>query len=272
MSDREGFFVSASRPGEVRGASRRGGRWEDGRKGRRPLPWKRVLQILFSLFLLVGLVASAPWLMNWLNQPIARVEVHSAFEYLSREEVEKELQPLLQVRFFSLDLKQMQAVLLGMPWVKEASVRRHWPDSVQLSLEEQQPVARWGRTHLISNEGEVFAPKDIADFSGMPVLAGSEASAAEVMQQYLAISQLLRPMGLRLKTLKRSESGSWRFTVGHVEVNIGRDRRMERLQRFVRLYHAKLEPRWQQVERVDLRYLNGASVAWGQSSQAGSDS
>lgn len=236
------------------------------------MPWKRLLQIVTSLFLLAALVVSAPRLLNWFNQPIGRVEVHAAFEYLSRDRVEKKLQPLLQTRFFALDLKQMQAVLLEMPWVKDASVRRHWPDSVQVSLEEQQPVARWGGNYLISNEGKVFAPEGVADFAAMPVLAGPEESAAEVMQQYLAISQLLRPMGLKLKTLKRSESGSWRFTVGHVEVNIGRDRRMERLQRFVRLYHAKLESRWQQVERVDLRYLNGASVAWSQSSQAGSDS
>ncbi|MFK0572867.1 cell division protein FtsQ/DivIB [Endozoicomonas sp.] len=278
MSDKAGFSVSASRPGALRGASRRDSLIESrigSGKSRRLPPWKSVLQIVISLFLLAALVVSAPWLMNWINQPISRVEVHSAFEYLSREQVEKELQPLLQARFFSLDLKQMQAVLLEMPWVKEASVRRHWPDSVQVSLEEQEPVARWGRTHLISNEGEVFTPEDIADFSAMPVLAGAEESATEVMQQYLAISQLLRPMGLRLKTLKRSGSSSWRFTVGHVEVNIGRDRRMERLQRFVRLYHARLESRWQEVERVDLRYLNGASVAWSQTSgkknQAGSD-
>ncbi|WP_257296429.1 cell division protein FtsQ/DivIB [Endozoicomonas sp. YOMI1] len=261
MSERAGLSVSASRPGEVRGASRRDSRHGGGR-GKKNLPWKRVLQVLVSLFLLAGLLASTPWLMNWLNQPIARVEVHAGFEYLSREQVESVLQPHLQKRFFALDLSEMQLVLVAMPWVKSASVRRQWPDSVQVSLEEQQPVARWGSNALISNEGEVFAPEDIAGFSAMPVLDGPEEMAAEVMQQYLAISQLLRPMGLRLTMLKRSNSGSWRFTIGHVEVNIGRDRRMERLQRFVRLYHARLETRWNQVKRVDLRYLNGASVAW----------
>ncbi|MGO0308018.1 cell division protein FtsQ/DivIB [Endozoicomonas acroporae] len=261
MSDRAGWSVSADWSGEVRGASRRDGQQVAGR-GKKTLPWKRVLQVLVSLVLLAGLLGSMPWLVNWLNQPIARVEVHAGFEYLSREQVEGVLQPHLQDRFFALDLRQMQQVLMAMPWIKTASVRRQWPDSVQVSLTEQQPVARWGNSALISNEGEVFAPEDIAGFSAMPVLDGPEELAVEVMQQYLAISQLLRPMGLRLTMLKRSNSGSWRFTIGHVEVNIGRDRRMERLQRFVRLYHARLEPRWDQVKRVDLRYLNGASVAW----------
>ena len=244
----------------MRGASRR----RSGKKGKTSLPWARLLQIVLSLGLLAIMVVTAPWLMNWLNQSIARVEVHGSFENVSQDQVESVLQPMLQARFFALDLGAIQQALLAMPWVKDAAVRRQWPDTVQVTLQERQPVARWGKRHLISNEGVIFTPQAMAGFTTLPVLAGVETSAQEVMQQYLAISQLLRPIGLRLKTLTRSESGAWHFTVGEVEVYIGRDRRMERLQRFVRLYHAKLKARWQTVERVDLRYLNGASVAWRQ--------
>lgn len=242
----------------LRGASRA----QDGNKGKRQLPWGRVLSILILVALLAGLVAVTPWLMSWLNRPIARVEVHSKFEHLSQEEVEGVLYPFLQSHFFSLQLPAMQQALLAMPWVKTASVRRHWPDTLQVSLQEKQPIARWGSSHLISDEGKVFLPESIAGFSALPLLVGPDDSAEQVMQQYLSIGQLLRPVGLRPESVMRSDSGSWRFTVGHVEVNMGRDRLMERLQRFVRLYHAELESRWQQVKRVDLRYLNGASVAW----------
>ncbi|MGB1271346.1 MAG: cell division protein FtsQ/DivIB, partial [Endozoicomonas sp.] len=215
-----------------------------------------------SVLLLSGLFYSAPGLVNWVNQPIARVEVHSPFQNLSRQGVEERLQPLLEVRFFELELEGMRTALQAMPWVKAASVRRYWPDRLQVNIEEQQAVARWGDRQLISNDGEVFTPVDVSKFSAMPVLSGSEDKASEVMQQYLAISQLLRPMGLAVVTLERGENGAWRFKVGHVVVNIGRDRRMERLQRFIRLYHARLESQWQRVSQVDLRYLNGAAVAW----------
>ena len=241
----------------LRGASRTQG----GNKAKRQLPWSRVLSVLIALILVAGLIAVAPWLMSWLNRPIVRVEVHSRFEHLSQEEVESVLYPFLQSRFFSLQLSEMQQALLTTPWVKTASVRRQWPDTVQVSLQEYQPIARWGSSHLISNEGKVFLPESVAGFS-LPQLVGPDDSAELVMQQYLAISQLLRPVGLRPESVIRSDSGSWRFTVAHVEVYLGRDRLMERLQRFVRLYHAELESRWQQVQRVDLRYLNGASVAW----------
>lgn len=252
--------VRLGRSGEMRGASRR----HIDRQWKTLLPWARLLQVLLSLGLLVALVVSAPRLMNWLNQSIARVEVHGGFENLSQKQVKSVLQPMLKGRFFSLELNAIRQTLLAMPWVKNAAVRRQWPDKIQVTLQERQPVARWGEQHLISNEGVIFAPQSLSGFTTLPILAGRETSAQEVMQQYLAISQLLRPIGLRLKTLTRSDSAAWLFTVGHVQVNIGRHRRMERLQRFVRLYHGVLKARWQTVERVDLRYLNGASVAWRQ--------
>ena len=263
MPDSESYFALNSNPRPMRGASRRLVNNEDQRKTRH-LWLKSTLKILVFFFCIAYFVVLAPELMNWLNRPIARVEVHASFENVSKKELEKVMLPFLQKRFFALQLEAVQNAILEMSWVKKASVRRHWPDVISVKLEEQQPVARWSNSYLISIEGEIFAPDKITDFTSMPVLDGSEELAPEVMQQYLALGQLLRPLGLKVKTLKRSDSGSWRFIVGHVEVNIGRDRRMERLQRFVRLYHAELESRWKQVKKVDLRYLNGASVAWGE--------
>ena len=205
-----------------------------------------------------------PSLMNWLNRPIARVEIHAGFESLGREMVEVELEPFLVNRFFHLDLEGMRQALLLMPWIREASLRRRWPDRLEVSLQERQAVARWKQDKLITGEGVVFAPESVNEFELLPLLSGSDDEALEVMQQYLSISQLLRPMGLSVSELQLGSAGSWRFTVDHVVVYLGRDRRMERLQRFVRLYHARLDSRWSEVERVDMRYLNGASVAWRQ--------
>ncbi|MCW7553570.1 cell division protein FtsQ/DivIB [Endozoicomonas gorgoniicola] len=205
-----------------------------------------------------------PSLMNWLNRPIARVEIHAGFESLNRVKVEAELEPFLVNRFFHLDLEAMRQALLQMPWVREASLRRRWPDRLEVSLQERQAVARWKQDKLITGEGVVFTPGSVSEFKSFPLLSGADDEALEVMQQYLSISQLLRPLGLLVGGLQLGSAGSWRFRVDHVTVYLGRDRRMERLQRFVRLYHARLDSRWNEVERVDMRYLNGASVAWRQ--------
>ena len=226
------------------------------------MPWFRFLQIGVSLVFLSGLVLNAPKLMDWINQPIARVEVHAPFRHLEPERIEQNLLMHLQDRFFALDLEAIRQQLLAMPWIKKVSVRRAWPDRLLVSVDEQQAIARWGERQLISSEGEVFTPDSLEVFSGLPKLVGLENRSEEVLQQYLAISQLLRPIGLGISRLEMTETGGWNFTAGHVVVNMGRDRKMERLQRFIRLYHTRLETEWNSVTRVDLRYLNGVAVAW----------
>ena len=203
-----------------------------------------------------------PKLLDWVNQPITRVEVHAPFKYLERNRIEQDLLIHLQERFFELDLSAIREQLLMVPWVKKVSVRRVWPDRLLVSIDEQQAIARWGGRQLISSEGDVFTPGSLDAFSALPKLVGLENQSEEVLQQYLAISQLLRPMGLGISRLEMTESGGWNFTAGHVVINMGRDRKMERLQRFIRLYHTRLERKWPSVARVDLRYLNGVAVAW----------
>ncbi|OED40145.1 hypothetical protein ACH42_17545 [Endozoicomonas sp. (ex Bugula neritina AB1)] len=226
-----------------------------------------MLHIALPLCFLAGLMFSAPKLWNWINRPIARVEVHAPFKNLEQGRIEEELAYYLQVGFFQLDLKAMQKDLLAMPWVDSVSVRRAWPVRLLVNIEERQAIARWGDGQLISTEGKVFAPQDVSGFLSLPLLVGPDNEAEQVMQQYLAISQLLRPIGLGIDRLELSETGAWSFTVEHVSINMGRDRKMERLQRFIRLYYARLQSRWSEVARIDLRYLNGASVAWNQGEQ-----
>ncbi len=222
----------------------------------------RGLQIILLASIIVMLVVFWPKLLSWLNQPIARVEVHGSFDFFQQRDVKVLLKPYLHRRFFQFDLDAVRERLLLEPWISEVSAKKRWPDRLLITLEEKEPVARWHQKQLITAEGEVFLPLDITGFVKLPVLDGPESYAQEIMQQYLAISQLLRPLGLMVSSLELSTTGSWRFNIGSVEVNIGRDHRMERLQRLVRLYHARLEPKWSRVRRIDLRYVNGASVAW----------
>ena len=245
-------------PGGGKGASRN--------KANKPAvqrwPWWRVLQAAIALGVVSGLLVLWPTLMNWINQPIARVEIRAPFKSMQRAEVEERLKPYLVNRFFYLDLEEARLALLDMPWARQVSLRRIWPDVLEVSLQEQEPVARWANRSLIGGDGVVFQPESVQGFRHLPMLSGPEDQALVVMQQYLAISQLLRPMGLSVRELVLGSAGSWRFQVDHVQVNVGRDRRMERLQRFVRLYHSRLDQKWQDVVRVDLRYLNGAAVAF----------
>nr|WP_228550825.1 cell division protein FtsQ/DivIB [Endozoicomonas sp. OPT23] len=224
--------------------------------------WQLAGKYLALFTVMAGVIWTWPRLMDWVNQPIARVEVRSGFNQLQRDEVEKVLAPWLVNRFLFLDLPGMQDAVAAMPWVKRVSVKREWPDKVVVTLVEREAIARWEQDGLIDERGQVFRPGQLDSFVDLPLLSGPQDRAQDVMQQYLSISQLLRPLGVTVSELNLSSTDSWLFRVDHVSVNIGRDRRMARLQRFIRLFHERLNDRWEDVKRVDLRYLNGASVAW----------
>ncbi|MGI9278939.1 MAG: cell division protein FtsQ/DivIB [Endozoicomonas sp.] len=258
------MYKQNQKPSDESARRSRGASRGNEKKQARYIPWRRLLVLTTVCALAGSLLWFWPALMKWVNQPIARVEVRSTFNYLERGDVEKQLAPWLENRFFYLDLEEMRRVVLEMPWVREASLRREWPNTLVVRLEERKPIARWQDDGLIDVDGEVFRPGLLDVFSKLPKLAGPEDRSQDVMQQYLAFSQVIRPLGVAVRELRLSTTDSWWLKVDHVDVNLGRDRRMERLQRFIRLYHSRLDDRWQDVRRVDLRYLNGASVAWKQ--------
>lgn len=76
------------------------------------------------------------------------------------------------------DLDAMRARLVGLPWVKDASIQRRWPDRLHIRIEEREPAALWqhrGRLRLIDAEGKVLPATDLARFAALPLLVGEEA-------------------------------------------------------------------------------------------------
>ncbi len=150
-----------------------------------------------------------------------------------------------------------------MPWIFQVEVRRVWPDQVLVQLEEQLPVARWGEGALLNNSGEAFTPQDLGQYQSLPLLQGPQRAQAQVMQQYQMLSQMLRPLGFSITRLELRERGSWFVSTAQgVELLLGRDHLVEKVQRFVAIYNKALKDRVASIERVDLRYPNGLAVAW----------
>ncbi|PJE80365.1 Cell division protein FtsQ [invertebrate metagenome] len=217
-----------------------------------------LLAVLTGFLCIMGI----PVLMNKINQPIVRVKVYSSFRYIKEEDVREILMPGARQRFFSVDSAAMRKKLARNPWIHNVKISRHWPDSILVAFDEYEPIARWHKDHLLSSEGVVFKPENTGQFVSLPLLAGPDNRADATMQQYFSVSRLLSSVGLTISHLEMTPTGALSFGIGQVFVKLGQDRKSERLQRFVRLYDTKLAQCWGEVKIVDLRYLNGAAVAW----------
>ena len=226
----------------------------------------RAQHLLWPLLLValgMGLYELGSRLMPLADRPIALVSVEGELQDIDRDAVQQVIQPYLSDSFLGIDLAGLHADLLAMPWVADASVRRVWPDKLVIALDEQLPVARWGDKALLNNEGKAFEPQEIARFSELPQLNGPERSKRKVMRQYQQFSSLLRPQGMVVSKLELRDRGSWFLTTDDgMELLLGRDNLVDKMQRFMTIEQLMLSDRRELIARVDLRYSNGMAVAW----------
>jgi cell division protein FtsQ len=222
------------------------------------LAWPVLLAVLGF-----GAYEAAQRLLPYADRPIAKVNVQGDLSYISQEAVQQRIAPYIAASFFSIDLAGMRRELEQMPWIAHAEVRRVWPDQVMVRLEEQLPIARWGDEALLNNQGQAFAPRELAHYEQLPQLWGPQRAQEQVMQQYQMLSQMLRPLGFSIARLELRERGSWFLSTGQgVELLLGRDHLVEKMRRFISIYEKTLKDQIVNIERVDLRYPNGLAVAW----------
>ncbi|MCJ8170698.1 cell division protein FtsQ/DivIB [Atopomonas sediminilitoris] len=218
-----------------------------------------VLLVLFGY----GSYELAQRVLPYADRPIARISVQGDLSYVSQQAVQQRMAPFIQASFFHVDIPGMQHSLEQMPWIARVEVRRVWPDQVQVHLEEQLPVARWGNEALLNNAGEAFAPDEVANYQHLPKLWGPRRAQHRVMQEYQMLSQILRPYGFSISRLEQREHGSWHlYTAQGMEIVLGSSHLIEKMRRFVVIYDKALKNKKDQVARVDLRYQQGLAVAW----------
>lgn len=214
---------------------------------------------------------AAIWLVvNSSLFPLRQVEVRGGLAHVTPQQLEYVAQNELKGTFFTLDIAGIRDAFNALPWVKEVTVYRRWPDRLEVQLTEHQALARWGTGALLDREGERFE----APYSGaLPTLEGPDGSEQEMVDTYMRFKDILAPTGKVLTHIWLSPRRAWKIGLNDgTTVEIGRDYVSERLTRFVGVYREAMSKlRNQKVEYVDLRYANGFAVQLPHYQPAGRD-
>lgn len=260
---------TAPRRGATRQAPARGASRAAMQKTPRQWPkpnWTVISRIAFAvllLALLLGLDRGWQLLQPHINPPISKIRVVGELSAAKQQAVEQQLMPYSTGLFLSVDIQRVRSALEELPWIAHAEVSRIWPDQLQVIIQEQLPVARWGQDALLSTQGYLFSAVDMVAYQHLPQLSGPQHAQDRVMQQYLIFSQALRPLGYSIKQLEMRERGSWFVTTQTgLQLLFGRDHLLEKMRRFAVVYEKELKQQIEKIERVDLRYANGLAVAW----------
>jgi len=171
--------------------------------------------------------------------------------------------------FFTVNLEAVRTSLEKQSWVRRASVRRRWPDGIELDLQEQVAAARWqqgaGDMRLVNKQGEVFVAPAFPAQGSLPLFAGPEGSAAEVLARYQAFSALLSAQGRSLREVLLSARQAWQLHLDDgLTLELGRDHANhpieERLERFSHTYKAVRSRFNNAIGVIDMRYPNGFAL------------
>ena len=116
------------------------------------------------------------------------LELHG-IQYASRSQILSVFSRDMGRSLYLLPLAERRKALLRANWVKDASIRRQWPNRVVVEITERQPAAfldlkvdmmmsRWA---LIDADGVILDPPQRAPFK-LPVITGVLASEAQSMR------------------------------------------------------------------------------------------
>lgn len=226
------------------------------------------------LFVACGLLLAAAlgwWVIRHPVFAIGGIVVHGDVSHNSAATLRANVAPRLAGNFFTVDLQKAREAFEAVPWVRQAVVRRQFPNRLRVELQEHEPQAFWGgdsESRLVNTFGEVFEanPGDVEQ-DDMPRLVGPEGSAAQVLAMYRGLKPLLDRLELGIEQVVLSGRGGWSLHLDSgATVELGRGTTEEvlaRSQRFAQTLTqvtAKYGRRPEALVTADLRHTDGYAV------------
>jgi len=160
-----------------------------------PLPADiRLMNVTAAALATVGVVALVAVAVLWAaHRPVFAVRsirVDGDLAHNSALTIRANAAPKLAGNFFTMDLAAGRRAFESVPWVRQAVVRRVWPNRLAVHLEEHRPAALWiggssadeATDKMVNSFGEVFEANlgDIED-DALPTLRGPDGSSARML-------------------------------------------------------------------------------------------
>ncbi|GAA0475654.1 MULTISPECIES: cell division protein FtsQ [Tatumella] len=232
----------------------------------------RLFGMIFLLLVVGTMVLGGVMVLKWMDDasrlPLSKLVVTGETRYTTHDDIRQAILSLGPPgTFMSQNVDVIQQQIERLPWIKQVSVRKQWPDELKIHLVEYVPVARWNDQNVVDADGVSFSlPVNQAGQQSMPMLYGPEGSEKEVMAGFYQMSDMLKPSKITLKAASMTARRSWQLvTSDDMKIELGRDETMKRLQRFIDLDPVLLRQAQAENKRigyVDLRYESGAAVGW----------
>ncbi|MBD2797590.1 cell division protein FtsQ [Xenorhabdus sp. 18] len=228
---------------------------------------------IFFFLMVVGTIIWGGWMtLDWMKDPnrlpLSKLVLTGERHYTTNDDVRQAILSLGSPEtFMTQDVNVIQEKIEQLPWIRQVTVRKQWPDELKIHLVEYVPYARWNDTQLLDAEGRVFSlPMERSAHGQYPMLYGPEGTEKDVLSEYHKMADFLKKNQInqiKLKAVIMTARRSWQLILDNdIRLELGNRVETERMRRFVELYPVLLKNTEKRVAYVDLRYDSGAAVGW----------
>jgi cell division protein FtsQ len=236
-----------------------------------PLDVRLMNALTAALLLAFAAMALGLALHHLARQPaftLQKIQIDNELVHNNAVTLRANVAPKLAGNFFTVDLEQAKSAFEAVPWVRQAVVRREFPNRLRVQLQEHQAVALWGLdddVRLINHLGEVFeVNQGDVEPESLPRLAGPRVQSALVLQAYRELGPLFAGLDTELSLLELTGRGGWRARLeGGAMIEIGPGSVqdiVQRVRRFVATVSQTSSRFGRNIESADLRYPNGYAL------------
>ena len=179
--------------------------------------------------------------------------------------------PQLSGTFLNMNLDHARAQAEALPWVRRASVRRQWPGTLVVKIEEHRVLALWGvspegpAARLVNPQAEVFTAPLTEKRDLYATLHGPQGTEREVVRMFADMRTEFSALQLQPRFVQLSPRLAWSVKLDNgVTVELGREQAKssvrDRLARLVATYRSTVGTLARRIDSVDARYPNGFAV------------
>ncbi len=191
----------------------------------------RVLAVLLFAAALAGAYLAAPVVTGLDYVRIHRLEMKGDTAKVPLPRLKEVVEPELEGKsYFTTDIAAVRAAAETVPWVKHASVRRIWPDRIEIDITVYEAAAQLEDGRLISIEGKLFSanPEEGAEARNLPTFSCAAEAVPELLRRYRRFTSLFGDLPFRITALSLSDRGSWSLVIQGprippTRVELGRD-------------------------------------------------
>ncbi|HAW45367.1 MAG TPA: hypothetical protein DCW60_03340 [Sutterella sp.] len=180
---------------------------------------------------------------------------------------------------FTIDTEKVEDALMRLSWIKTASIRRVWPDALEIAIIKHRAIAQFEDGRFVADDGALFTIEgDAPVAAGLPEFFGQEAFAPDMVKRYQAFFAVIEKTQPRFRVAEISvtDRGSWT-----VVLDVGESRLMSivlgidhaddsiaaRFEEVLRQYPEVVRILGTVPERIDARYRSAFAASLSQVNQ-----